>query len=576
MATEERILRTEFDALYSAISRETRIDCVWVVPQRIHPTSGDPFPSVRVSELSSSATQSLVRLLVRDAGLKLSSQEVESIALYSRGYPPAVLFAIAEVKTYGIAHVVSNQQALVNFSAHIFLKQLSEDKKITAKMADALQLLANYSPLPLSIVQTVTRVPSSEELAVLLSHLIDFAFVLPDGVHYRISEPIRDAAYRAFGGFRLNHALVADLLEAYLRETDDEEQKLALSQNLFRATLLSGQAESKYAVGLASDLVQLTTQSYHDQEYDNALKFGSRAVELRPDSANVRRYLAQVLIRKERYSDAERHIDALIERGHLGEAFYVKGFMFRRKHEYENAIRDYLRSIEYGRGGPAIHRELASCYFEKGDLAKAQAHIAIARKASPHNRFVVDLECTIAIRTGDAPAARKALAVLERVDPGAFYQHRMSTYEQAFGSSIEALAYSERAVESLPRPHFEVLANLANCQIEANQLAAASQIMVELQKRFAGTHHDAMVGLRCKLEIRKSEIQIAEALWNQIREKGTGVHAGLRLALLNRKSQIQPLTDAEISEQVALLDRFKDTDWKRNERLFGSVISSDE
>jgi tetratricopeptide (TPR) repeat protein len=576
IAAENRTLRSDFDSLYSAVTTEQRADCVLITNHRIHPAAGTALPSVRVSELSQSATQNFVRLLARDRSLRLSASDVEAIGQYSRGYPPAVVFAIGEALTYGVPHVVANQQALVNFSANIFLRQLSTDEKITKPMAEILQLLANYSPLPLSIIQAFVGIAENEKLAELISYLIDFAFILPEGINYRISEPIRDAAYRTFGGYRLDHKLISDLLEMHLKKSEDDEDRLVLAQNLFRATLIAGQKESTYAVGLASDLVQLTTQAYHDQEYDNALKFGSRAVEIRPDSANVRRYVAQALIRKEEYGKAEIHIKALIEQGHLGEAFYVRGFMARRKHEYEPAIENYLKSIEYGRGGPAIHRELASCYFERGNIPKAEAHINIAQKASPHNRFVVDLQCIIALRTGNMAAAKKALAVLERVDPSGFYQHRMSTFEQAQGHQAEALEYAKKAVDSVTRPQFEILANLANCQIEAGQLPEAGSTLSDLQKRFSGTHHDAMVGLRCKLEIKRGEIDIAEALWSRIREKGTGVHSGLRLALLNRKAQLKSLSGPELKEQAELLDRLKNVDWLRNERLLGSVVSIEE
>lgn len=571
IASENRTLRPDFDILYNALAADPRADCIIVTNHRVHPATGRPFPSVRVSELSQAAAQNLVRLLGRDRSLRLAAAEVEAIAQYSRGYPPSVQFAIGEAQIYGVPHVIANQNALVNFSAQIFLKQLSDDKKITQPMAGILQLLANYSPLPLSVIQAVVGIADAAGLAKLVEHLIDFAFVLPEGVNYRISEPVRDAAYRAFGGYRLNHRLVSDLLEKHLKESEDDEDRFALGQNLFRATLLSGRKESEYAIGFASDLVQLTTQSYHDEDYDSVLRFGAQAVAARPNSANVRRYVAQALIRKERYEEASVHIQALVDQGHLGEAFYVKGFMARRRHQHQAAIDGYLKSIEYGRGGPAIQRELAACYFELGDITNAIAHINIAQKSSPHNRFVVDLQCMIAIRTGDAPAAEKALAVLERVDPGGFYLHRMSTYEQALGHSPEALSYAEKAAENISRPKFEILANLANCQIESNLLAEAGKTLGELQRRFAGTHHDAMIGLRCKLETRRGDIDAAQALWSQLREKGTGVHAGLRLALLNRKAVTTSLAESELKEQNQLIERFKGSDWRRNERLLGSV-----
>src|SRR5262249_45032050 len=150
VATEGRILRPQFDSLFVALASESKIDLVLITRHRIHPASGDALPSVRVAELSQGATQSLVRLIARDRGLTLSANDVESVALYSRGYPPAIMFAMTEAQTYGVPHVIANQHAVVNFSTQIFLKQLTDDRKISPKMGAVLQLLANYSPLPLS------------------------------------------------------------------------------------------------------------------------------------------------------------------------------------------------------------------------------------------------------------------------------------------------------------------------------------------------------------------------------------------------------------------------------------------
>jgi uncharacterized protein HemY len=219
---------------------------------------------------------------------------------------------------------------------------------------------------------------------------------------------------------------------------------------------------------------------------------------------------------------------------------------------------------------------LASCYFEINDMGRAQQHIDTAQKMSRHNRFVVDLQCTIAIRTEDLVAAEKALGVLERVDPGGFYEHRRSTFEQARGNAAEALRWAEKARESLSKPPFEVVANLANCQIEMNRLSEAGRTLRELQVRFPDTHHDAKLGLRCKLEIRRGDVNVAEILWKQIRERETRVHMGLRLALLNRKALTQSLSEAEAAEQQQIMERLRDVDWERSERLLGSVLSAQE
>jgi hypothetical protein len=168
-------------------------------------------------------------------------------------------------------------------------------------------------------------------------------------------------------------------------------------------------------------------------------------------------------------------------------------------------------------------------------LPSAEHQINIAQKISPHNAFIVDLQCTIALRTGNFPAAERALAILEKVDPGGFYDHRRSTFEQAKGNARVALDYARAAVEAISHPPFEVMANLANCQIEMGQFPEAGATLRDLGSRFVGTHHDATLGLRCKLEIRRGEVVTAEALWKQLRDKESGVALGLRLAILNRK-----------------------------------------
>jgi hypothetical protein len=262
---DEARLTSDFDALYNAIASEMAVDAVFIANRRVRASDGSPITGVRISELSAAFTERLLRLIAGRRGVNLRPAEVEQLAVYSRRYPPAAIFAIDEIEVYGLPHVLANQRALTNFSANIFLKQLSNNDKIDRTKAEILRLLSNYSPLPLSVIQRYIQRVNLDELMESLTYLVDSALVTPTGLNHAISEPVRDAAYRAFAGLRLDHGRAAELIEEYLREDDSDEARLALSQNLFRATLLSGRSNSSYAVGLASDLIQLTTQSYHDQ-----------------------------------------------------------------------------------------------------------------------------------------------------------------------------------------------------------------------------------------------------------------------------------------------------------------------
>ena len=566
-------LRSEFDILYNAIAGQPKVDAAVASNRRLSAPGGGLIPSVRVPELSQAATRNLVRLIARDYGLSMNGSQIDALGTYSRGYPPAVTFALNEARLYGVSYVVSNQYALVNFSADIFLRQLANDERISTSMSKILRLLSSYSPLPMQVIKQYCSL-TTDELNDSMELLLDFVFVLPDEANYWITEPIRDAAYRAFRGMTVDHAQVARLLEEYLTKEPNDDARLSLGRTIFRASLLSSStSESKFAVGFASDFIRVASQSYHDQDYDLAIRYGEEALEARPDNVDVRRYVAQALIRKERYDEAEFHIEKLVEAGEMKEAFYVRGFGSRRKGKYELAITSYEKCLAYGRRGAAIHRELASCYFESENLAKAEYHIREAEKGSPHNRYIVDLRCTIAIRMGDLDNAQRTLEILERVDASGFADHRRSTFEQARGDSQAALVYSRNANEKINRPPFEVVANLVNCLIEAGEAEEALETLSSLNGRFGNIRHDAQTGLRCKYEIRFGNLNDADALWKSLREKGAPVHNGLRIAILNRKSQLSELEASEEEELERLLRLPSMVESERMAKMLGSVFS---
>jgi tetratricopeptide (TPR) repeat protein len=576
IAAENGVMRSEFDALYNAIASDWDTDAMIVSHRRLYGAANGPCSSVRVPELDHSSTQNLLRIAGRDIGLAFDRDELSAIATYARGYPPAVRFILDEARLRGIPQIVADQRALVNFSAEQFLRHLKENRSLTSSMHTILQVLSSFSPLPLKVIVAYCGQKPSDASDD-LNRLLDLAFILPAGMHYRISEPIRDAAYRAFDGLHVDSRKVADLLEAYLKDEPNDDARLNLGQTIFRASLLSGnQASSRFAIGFAADLIDVATRSYHDQDYDLAIKYGSSALDARPDNIDVRRYVAQALIRKERYDEAEEHISALLRLGELKEALYVRGFAARRKRDYPEAIDAYKKSLAYGRRGVAINRELASCFFETGDLQAAEEHIREAEQQSPHNPYVVDLRCTIALRLGDIPTAERALKVLERVDYSGFAEHRRSTLEQANGRPDEALRFARVADQKMAHPPFEVFANLANCQIEAGESEGALATLGRIQKRFGTTNHDAQIGLRCKYEIRFGEIKAAEGLWGRLRDTSTPVHRGLRLAILNRKLIQNALTAEEDAERADLIEYQSKADLERDMRLIGSIMSQSE
>lgn len=558
LTTDDGYLLGGFSDLLDSISQSSSVDAGIASPRRIRSKDGVQLRSVRLQELDIASSQRLLKLLAMREKQTLSRPQLEALSTYVAGYPPAATFAIDEIRAYGADHVLNNQRTIVNFNAQIFISQLSSDRKITPFSQRILQLLSAYSPLPREVIVDYVKPSSDTEMSESISYLMDYSFIVSDGPHYRIAAPIRDAAYRTFSGLLVDHSKLAALLEEYLRVNDEDELRLEISQALFRSLQLSGKSgKSAYALGLASDVISLTTQSYHDQNYDTTLSLGEQAVAIRPNNVDVRRVLAQALVRRERYDEAEIHIEHMISLGAFKEAFYVRGFLERRQRHHGLAIDAYKKSIEYGRGGSAVHRELAQCYFESGDLPQAQAHIRLAEQSSPQNKFVVDLKCTIAMRTGDTAEAERCLRLLERIDTGGFALHRRSIFELKQGNIDDALKYAESAVENAFRPGFEILANLANCQIENGKLPEAADHLRTLDQRFPSTHHDARTGLRIKLELRRGETAVADALSKKIQHTDRPVHMALRLSVLKQKGLAGPLSaeeEAEYSRVSATLD----------------------
>jgi len=157
-----------------------------------------------------------------------------------------------------------------------------------------------------------------------------------------------------------------------------------------------------------------------------------------------------------------------------------------------------------------------------------------------------------------------------------FADHRRSTFEQARGEPDAALEYAEAANRKILHPPFEVMANLANCEIEAGRSVQAISTLTRIQQRFGGTNHDAQVGLRCKYELRFGSLQAAEGLWNSLRMRYTPVHNGLRLSILNRKAGESGLGDLEEAEHKELTLRQSLADLTRSERMLGSDLSRSE
>jgi tetratricopeptide (TPR) repeat protein len=488
------------------------------------------IPCVRVPQLE---IEDIKRLLVRQFRkrkiLDAKEDEITELASYIGGYPPAVRFVAEMAFLYGLNKILGDKRVLIDFTASYMLRELSAHERLTELQQKVLVILAYYSPLPLSVIGQCLNIDATH-IDEATQYLLDVAFIVPDNRIFRIADPLVNAVIRLFGQRWNSHSLVANALEKFLSTSDDDELRFTLARSLFRAVNYSGVSQSKEAISLTSDLINLSQQFYHDRNYERAIEYCRKAIELRPQNVEIRTYLVRALIQKQQFPAAEKEISEIVNMGQLRDAWFLRGFLSRHRQDYESAIAAYEKSIEHGRNrrGAAINRELAQCYYEIGKLEQAKQYIVEALKSDPDNRYIVDLEIQIAMRLRDRKTAEKRLEILRIADDERFYLHRRSTVRYIFGERELAFEDAKRAFEEFQRPPFAIVSQLIKTEIDTQRFAEAAKHLTMMDESFSDRNHDIRIGLRCKYETAMGNFSDALGLWNRLQDKKKPVHLILK------------------------------------------------
>ncbi len=520
--------------------------------------NGFTVPHIRVDQLTNDEVKRLLAAISVRLGPALDGAQATELADYIGGYPPAAHYAMQLARDYGLTLILAEKARLVDFRARAFVRYLSQSLKLGNEQRQILSLLATYNPLPLPVIGRVLRL-TPEQCALQLAYLIDASLIRPDeGGLYWLVGPIVEAVHRLFGRDTVDHTGVASELDSYLNAADPRDRAIELAQALFRAKRLSGVAGvSAWEVGFASDLIQLTRQSYHARDYDSAIKYGRQVTAVRPDDVDARDYLIRALIQDERYEEAEQENQRLRDLGAIRDHYFLAGFLERRRGRPEAAIKSYSEALNRGRRGVAIHRELAQCYVGIGETGKAAHHIDLAQQAEFDNRFVVDLKIQIAVARHDDQTARQQLEVLKVVDEPAHYEHRRSTVELASGDLQAALSSSRRALGAQTgKPPFQMMSQLIKCLIESRELTEAQTELQRLSGMYPRTKQDIQHGLKCKWEIASGNYENALAEWAKLRNKSLPVHKALRVEALKGliRGNLPMARREEILEEVKQLE----------------------
>lgn len=556
---EEGYLLEEIQKLIITIQQTDELYVSFISWRKPNVNLTVPFPILQLKPLGESETKRLLKLLAEHKKINILPEQIDELADYIAGYPPAAYFVVQQSKDYGIDLVLRDRPRLIRFTSTIFLRHLSkiglsDDEKILLK------LLVFYSPLPLNIITNVLGIDPNT-LDNMLIRLIDLSVVIAtDCGHYRIADPVRVAGIQSLGTLLpAEHSKVAKCLASYLDSTEVEGPQLQLTRLLFTAARMSGDNTlARKTVHLANDLIKLTETLYHQRRYQEVIQTGRLALKERPKSLTARRYFIRGLIQEEQWGEAERQIQELRKYAPQRDVFYHQGFLERYRGDIPKAITNYKRAKDLGWRGLAINRELSYCHFRLGEYDPAAEYIKDALESQITNRFIVDLNAQIAIRRHDKETAEAALNTLKVIDDPIYYYHRLSTYERAFGSPKGALEAAQKAVNEDDNPPFGILAQLANCQIECEYLPEARETLSRIDRRFHILKNDIRQSLKCKLEIACKHFGEALLVSQYINDKDSFIYKKLRRDALEGELVTSALSDEtrkEYKSEFAQLDK---------------------
>ncbi|ROR43393.1 toll/interleukin-1 receptor domain-containing protein [Kitasatospora cineracea] len=486
------------------------------------------LPIVDVRQLLDVDVNQLIAIIARSWNLKIATETARSIASAVRGYPPSVMYALELVRSYGADVAVSQTPLLVEFGARPFVRYLRASA-ISDLERKILRIICANSPLPLPLLQSVTET-SDEEIGQALMHLIDVSLIVPtDAGWYEISGPVATAVQREYQACSATeYAAVASYLDDFLDSSVDNSDYLALQRVLFRALRLAGREKSSRAYSFTADYVHLAKRFYHqNRDYESARSAAQTVVDAYPNLHEARFLLTQAMVKLGDYDSADFQIGYLMREGQLKDAFYLNGFLERHRGNHRRAVEQYEKAIGHGRGGVSVHRDMADCYVQLGDLERAERHIAVAQQRQPDNKFIIDLRIRIACMRRDEEQARELLGLLREIEDPVFWNHRASRVEYAFGDVEQAYQMAKTARDASDHPSFEILANFTRCAIKTHRSGEAAEVLDRLEKGYKLQKPDVRNGLRARLAITEGRFEDAQAYIARIINRELPVHLTL-------------------------------------------------
>jgi tetratricopeptide (TPR) repeat protein len=280
----------------------------------------------------------------------------------------------------------------------------------------------------------------------------------------------------------------------------------------------------------------LAEESYHRREYIEALEYARRAEKMGSVRTAIKEIHFKSLVQMEKWPEAEEQLKDITDKGKV-QAYYLKGFMLRKKKRYKEAIEAFKSALSVGDHSYPVYRDYADCLYRNEQYDEAFEKINWVLKHDSENIYVLDLIVRIFLDQGLYAKAQEYLDELERFDlDKKFIYHRKARYYSAKKLWDLALNEAEAACNTGYGP-FEAYAQRIDILIELNKFPEVQNLLDGMKKKFRNHRQDIQIGLRCKVLIRMGKWQEAKTVWDSLEDKTMPIHKALLKRILELKGK---------------------------------------
>lgn len=385
-------------------------------------------------------TRSLLSRLLREIEVDASEPDIQRLADAVAGYPPAAYFMVEQIELRGMDMVLRDEAVLADYQNRSFGRFLREIG-LSETEKTVLRYLSQEDRLPIEAVATATGSAEGEVVSA-ISRLQDLNAVEALDDSYSIAGPLVYAVERNFGGFnRRWYEQAYERLSAHYWVADAAIPSLSVVD----ATLHAGLRIGTYGVQRfgklvrPSVLVRAANDMYHEREYEIALEYAERALQIGRPTPQILEVKIKSLAQLRRWEPAKQ---ALREYREFGErrAWYLDGFIERKRGNHNEACKKFQQGYSLGDKSTALLRDYAESLYRIGYDSRARDLVNEAVAREPGNVFLRDLKARIELAFGTIPEAEAAVEELRTVDLNErFYPVRRAEFLLGRQGNAEAL-----------------------------------------------------------------------------------------------------------------------------------------